>query len=365
MTAKTKVTQSSIARDLGLSQALVSKVLNGGRERVDPETYEKIWLHALKVGYSGKGLRIEGSPAPSGPRQVGIILRAGLRLATLSNFFSHVQHGLHAALQIQGVATTFLGSEDDLDNALIARLMAGPRPSKGIAILGEVKPGFLRMVRELSPRVVAISSSFSGLCSTVNSNEQQSLDLLVDHLSMLGHRRFVWINGEPGYGRYQAREAALHAALAQHGIKLPATQCIQVPGAGSRQEGSEAALRQLARMAKAKDRFTAIIAANGTLARGAVNGLLRAGWRVPEDFSVVAVDDSRVCTEEEPIITRAAANPERLGAVAAELLLRSVGGEDETRSEVMLPAQFHQGDTSAAPSRRLVRPPLRRAGETK
>lgn len=344
-----KATQSSIARDLDLSQALVSKVLNGGRDRVDPETYDRIWSHALKVGYAGKGLRLEGSPEQLGPRQVGIILRAGIRLATQSNFFNHVQEGLHTALQAQGITTTFLGSEDNLSHSLLEKLLHGPRPGLGVAILGEVQPRFLRMVRELSPRVVAVSSTFQGLCCTVNSNEQQSLDLLVEHLVKLGHNRFAWINGEPGYGRYLARQNALRAALAQYDLELRNERCITVAGAGGRQEGCRAALDQLARMTKEKDRCTALVAANGPLARGAINGLLREGWRVPKDFSVVAVDDTRVCTEEEPIITRAAANPEHLGAAAAEVLLRSTDA-GERMSEILLPAEFHPGASSGRAS---------------
>lgn len=345
-----KATQTSIARDLELSQALVSKVLNGGRERVDPETYDRIWNHAIKVGYAGKGLRLAGSPEQLGPRQVGVILRAGIRLATQSNFFNHVQHGLHEALQSQGVATTFLGSEDSLSSAMIEKLLHGSRPGLGVAILGEVQPRFLRMVRAISPRVVAVSSSFQGLCCTINSNEQQSLDLLVDHLVQLGHRRFAWINGEPGYGRYLARQNALRAALAQHDLELKAERCIAVAGAGGRQEGCRAALDQLARMTREKDRCTALVAANGPLARGAINGLLREGWKVPEDFSVVAVDDTRVCTEEEPAITRAAANPELLGAAAAEALLDSTGDAGERLSEILLPAKFHLGASSGPAS---------------
>lgn len=345
-----KATQTSVAKDLDLSQALVSKVLNGGRDRVDPETYDRIWKHAIKVGYAGKGMRLESSPEQLAPRQVGIILRAGIRLATQSNFFNHVQHGLHAALQAEGVATTFLGSEDRLDAALIKKLLHGPRPGLGIAILGEVQREFLRTARELSSRVVVISSTFNGLCCAVNSNEQQSLDLLVEHLVRLGHRRIAWINGEPGYGRYRVRAEALRAALEHHGLELRKERCIEVNGAGGRQEGCRAALEQLARMTKEKDRCTAFVAANGPLARGAINGLLRAGWRVPQDFSVVAVDDSRVCIDEEPAITRAAANPERLGAVAAELLLSTAAASGERLSEILLPAQFHIGATTGPAS---------------
>ena len=40
-----------IARDLDVSQALVSMVLNGKRQNINPDSYQRIWDHALKIGY--------------------------------------------------------------------------------------------------------------------------------------------------------------------------------------------------------------------------------------------------------------------------------------------------------------------------
>src|SRR5438874_1960279 len=102
------VSQQRIARDLGVSQALVSLVLNGKRENISEESYQRIWSHALKMGYRPKGMRLNAEQTNS---SVGFILRAGVRLHTQSNFFSLVQHGLHAALLARGYHSVYLGSE--------------------------------------------------------------------------------------------------------------------------------------------------------------------------------------------------------------------------------------------------------------
>src|SRR5262245_23218597 len=108
---KNGVSQQRIARELGVSQALVSLVLNGKRDNISEESYQRIWTHALKTGYRPKGMRLNVEQNPS--LGVGFVLRAGVRLHTQSNFFSHVQHGLHAGLLAQGYHSVFLGSEDD------------------------------------------------------------------------------------------------------------------------------------------------------------------------------------------------------------------------------------------------------------
>jgi len=73
------ISQQGIARDLGISQALVSLVLNGKRENISEDSYRRIWEHAVKIGYRPKGMQPQGGHLTA--TNVGIILRAGLRLA--------------------------------------------------------------------------------------------------------------------------------------------------------------------------------------------------------------------------------------------------------------------------------------------
>src|SRR5580765_7681085 len=88
MKKKENVSQQRIARDLGVSQALVSLVLNGKRENISEESYQRIWNYALKLGYRPKGMQLHGGGTPS--TGVGFVFRSGVRLHTQSNFFGHV-----------------------------------------------------------------------------------------------------------------------------------------------------------------------------------------------------------------------------------------------------------------------------------
>ena len=85
------------------------------------------------------------------------------------------------------------------------------------------------------------------------------------------------------------------------------------------------------------------------MARGAINYLTKKGWRVPDQISVVAVDATRVCVEEHPQITGANADPEKMGAQAAELLVQAAHQEDDTLLDIILPAQLTVRETSACP----------------
>lgn len=342
MKKKESVSQQRIAQDLDVSQALVSMVLNGKRENINPDSYQRIWDHALKIGYRPKGMQLNGSGALV--TNVGFILRSGLRLHTQSNFFSHVQHGLHAGLLEHGYHSMFLGSEDDLGVRTVQQKLRQNQVF-GLAVLGQVDEKFLKAIKAVQPNLVAISVSYPGICHSVMPNEKQALSLLVEHLAELGHNQFAWVAGDKGLHYNIRRRAGLAEALGQHDLKLADKFTMNVE-LGDRLGGWKAAENMLGQISR-KNFPTAWICANGLMARGVINCLMQNGWRVPEEISVVAVDATRVCVEEHPQITGAHADPEKIGVTAAELLLKRVDSEDESLMDVLLPSHLTVRETSA------------------
>jgi LacI family transcriptional regulator len=337
-----KVSQQQIARGLGVSQALVSLVLNGKRENISEDTCQRIWRYANEVGYRPKGMQMDNRRA--GATNVGFVLRAGLRLHTQSNFFSHVQHGLHVKLLEHGYHSLFLGAEDDLGVRALQQTLK-QRHLFGVAILGQVQEKFLKAVKAAQQNIVAISISYPGLCHSVMPNELQAVELLVDHLKGLGHRRFAWIGGDKQLNYNLRRRMALATILQQRGMELSPNYSVEVES-GDRLGGwqaSEIMLQQIPR----RNFPTAWVCGNGLLARGTVNCLTQKGWRVPADVSVVALDATRACEEEHPQITGAHADPEKMGAKAAELLLQSQSPGNESLLDVILQPQLTIRETSA------------------
>ena len=76
---KSRISQQQIAKDLGVSQTLVSMALNGRRNAVSKESYEEIWSYARRRGYRPKGMAAELLPAPKST-SVGFVLRTGVKL---------------------------------------------------------------------------------------------------------------------------------------------------------------------------------------------------------------------------------------------------------------------------------------------
>lgn len=340
---KENISQQRIARDLGVSQALVSLVLNGKRENISEESYQRIWNYALKIGYRPKGMKLAEHALSTG---AGFILRAGLRLHTQSNFFSHVQHGLHEGLLARGYHSVFLGSEDDLEPPALQQVLKQQKLC-GVAVLGQVNREFVKAIAAVQPNVVAISFSFPGVCHSVMPNEKQAIELLVSHLAELGHRQLGWIGGDKLLDYNRRRFNGLVEALAARDIKLNARFVVDVE-TGDRLAGWKAAEILLERISK-RSFPTACVCGNGSMARGFLNCLMQRGWRVPEQVSIVAIDATRLCVEEHPQITGAHADPEKIGTTAAELLLKNVTEKNGILSDVILPAQLTVRETSGKP----------------
>ena len=342
-----KVSQTQLAKELGISQALVSLVLNGRRQGINSETYERVWAHAVKRGYHPKGMHLASSPATQA-RQVGFILRAPLRLHTQSNYFGHVQHGLHTALEARGFATTFLGAEDLLDLEKLRRFFTAGHLFQGVVLLGEVSRGFLANVRSVERRIVAVSARYSGLCHSVVGNEPQALESLLRHLHGLGHRRIGWFGGNVGLGRHEARLEAFKSALRAVDLPFVERYAIALQQA-DRSEGTEAAHTLMPR-ARQRDFPTAFVCYNTLMAAGAVRAFERDGWKVPGDVSIASADISPLAMSESPRITATGTSPDKLGEAAARLVLESTGAEDESFNDLMLPAQLYVGETSGPAS---------------
>lgn len=345
---KKRISQAQIAKEIGCSQALVSMALNGHTKGISEKTYNAIRELASHQGYAPKGMKIEANMGELQQRTIGYILRSPLKLANKSNFFSHIHQGLHEHLKEHKLKTTYLGSEDDINESESSFTSHFSDSVRGIAIMGELQPTFLGKVLDTGRPVVYISARASGKCHSVLSNEHESGELLVKHLYDLGHRSFAWLGGGNPRGRHDDRLSAIETALSKRGLKIESDAKVTLDSA-DRNEGYLAAKQILGHK---KIMPTAWICLNGLMARGAINRLLQHQVDVGNSVSVAAFDMTRVCEEEHPTLTSAGADPEAMGREAGRILTQSIEADSAGLTDVTLPATLKvRESTGPAPQR--------------
>jgi LacI family transcriptional regulator len=178
--------------------------------------------------------------------------------------------------------------------------------------------------------VVAVSghSRVAGL-TNIRLNHERAASAALSHLRGLGHRHIAVIRGQPFSSDSAVRWRTIRDAARRMGLPLDPRLCVQLEG-----DRPLAALGHdaVGRLLDCGRRFTAILAFNDLSAFGAIRALGDAGLRVPEDVSVVGVDDIQGAASHNPPLTTVRQPLQRMGQLAAETLVARIVAGPRTRA---------------------------------
>jgi DNA-binding LacI/PurR family transcriptional regulator len=150
----------------------------------------------------------------------------------------------------------------------------------------------------------------------------------MDHLIFLGHRRIAMIAAiDPKETRWPAvpfRSQAYHSALRDAGIAADPSLATTVDWGGLQGAGAMSQLLSL------REPPTAVYAHSDEVAIGAMRTMRRAGLRIPEDISVIGIDDHPLA--ELTDLTTVSQPARQQGLLAGRMVLRLLQGEDVERA---------------------------------
>lgn len=166
----------------------------------------------------------------------------------------------------------------------------------------------------------------------------------VDHLVLLGHTRIAMIDAVdeeiPDWPRESIRYNGYRRALSAR--RIEADDALVVHSGW----GGEAAAEAMAQLLSLPEPPTAVFAHSDEVALGAIRTIRRAGLRVPEDVSVIGIDDhpfaalTDLTTIEQPVAD--------IATRAAELLLDLLAGR-HGESQITVPTRLVPRATTARP----------------
>jgi len=189
--------------------------------------------------------------------------------------------------------------------------------------------------------VVQIDSQRSPGIPSAIIDETYGTQQMGEHLIALGHSRCYEIAGSLDWFSAQVRHEACAQVFIAHGMEPPRTVEANWTVSG----GYRAAKRILE---EGQD-FTAIIAANDSMAFGAIRALYEAGLSVPEDVSVVGFDDAPEAAYFFPPLTTVRRNLIQLGITGFEYLMQIMDDPDTpAQPRVLLPRVIFRQSTRAA-----------------
>ncbi|MBT2542302.1 LacI family DNA-binding transcriptional regulator [Streptomyces sp. ISL-44] len=322
------VTLAEVAVRAGVSPATVSRVLNGGYP-VAGGTRTRVEQAVEELGYIANGPARALAAATSD--LVGVLVHD-----VADSFFGILAGSLQSALAPTGrgearrLAVVCNTEGDPAAELAYLALLEGQRAG-GVVLTGGAPedPGHTAALAARVARLAATGAPVV-LCgrpplplpaelpvATVTFDDHGGAFRLAEHLLALGHRRIASIAGPPGLSTTRERLAGHRAALRRHDPRL-AEACAEltVHAAFARSAGYDATRELLRRGAP----FTAVAAANDTVATGVAAALREAGLRIPEDVSVAGFDDLPFCADTAPALTTVRVPLREAGALAAQLV---------------------------------------------
>jgi DNA-binding LacI/PurR family transcriptional regulator len=340
---------SDIARQAGVSEATVSRVLND-RPGVSADTRQAV-LTALDVlGYE--------RPERLHKRSAGLV---GLIVPELENpIFPAFAQIIESALAQTGytpvLCTQTPGgvTEDEYLEMLLDRQVAGIVFVAGLhADTTADHERYQRLVDRPLP-IVLINGYAEGIAAPfISCDDKQSAESAVAHLSALGHERIGFISGPERFRAVQRKLAGYHSAMRRH---VPTydhhapDEFVALTLFGV--EGGEVAAGQLLE----KD-VTALVCGSDLMALGAIRAAHRRGLSVPQDLSVVGFDDSPLIAFTDPPLTTLRQPVAAMGNAAVRALVDEINGHAAPRSEYVFPAELVvRGSTATAPTAHLTKP---------
>ncbi|MCB0191402.1 MAG: LacI family DNA-binding transcriptional regulator [Anaerolineae bacterium] len=151
-----------------------------------------------------------------------------------------------------------------------------------------------------------------------------------DHLLDLGHQHLAYIGGPTKIRLARERVAGFQQALEERGIESIAYHTEE--GAFSCQHGY-LAMQQLLTHQPGP---TAVFAANDLMAIGAMRAVDEAGLRVPNDISIVGVDDIEVSAFQTPPLTTVRQSCAELATLGIQLLFDILAEKSLTQTQIVI-----------------------------
>lgn len=275
-------TITDVAREAGVSVATVSRALRG-LDRVSPRTRDKVLEVAERLHYVASPTATSLASGRTGV--VGVVAPFLTRW-----FFASLVSAIEKELRSEGHHVLLFDLEDDsYDSRLsLSQEMLWKRVDGVISLNIPMTTDELELLDRLHLPVVAIGTPAPGW-PLVCIDDQEVMQTATEHIIGLGHTKIAYIGVVPQNVAHvqtpATRLQAFRETLAAHGL-TPNEQWVL----GS-DWTADAAHVDAVHLLRERDRPTAIVAASDEMAIGVLSAATALGIRVPDELSVIGIDD--------------------------------------------------------------------------
>jgi DNA-binding LacI/PurR family transcriptional regulator len=331
-------TMREVAKKAGVSLTTVSRVLNNTRY-IAEDTRQRVLDTVREFDYFKN---VHARRLATGRSDL-----FGLVISEIANpYFPEIIRGYQAVSWNRGFDVLICNTEYDRERTKAVMRKLRESDVRGVAIVTSSVDK--SMASELTaagiPVVLCNSEPASKLVGNIRIEYGRGVKEAIEHVVQLGHRRSAVIAGPADNRTAVTIKNALVSGLTSRGMKP-----VCVLESDYRVDAGASAVREIL---SRREIPTVVFCGNDLIAMGAMSALEESGARVPEDVSVIGIDDIFFAFLARPALTTIRVPREQLGVKAFEALDRMLKLKRQKGSNYVLETDLVVRK-STAPVRRL------------
>jgi DNA-binding LacI/PurR family transcriptional regulator len=330
-------TMRDVARMAGVSVQTVSCVVND-KPGITEETRQRVQAAIAQLSY--RPYTVARSLRTRQTRTIAVVV-SDIANPSFSTMASAAEDYAHTF----GYNLTLYNTHDDVEREAQYILMATERWVDGVLFVSaEDHMKSLETLRKAGIPSVAIDrlpERYSG--PSVTLDNKKAGRMAACHLLDLGHICIAHISGPLGLRLARERLHGFEQAIRERGL---------IPGPCATGEGNwecEAGYRAMRRLLAHSPRPTAVFSANDRMAIGAMRAIVEAGGRVPDDISVIGLDDIEVAAFQNPPLTTVRQSFAQLATLGVQLLLDILAGKELAQPQLLIEPELVVRRSTAPP----------------
>lgn len=337
-----RTTIKDIARECGVSLSTVSLVLNNN-PRISQSTREKV-LEAIER-YQYQPNAFASSLASRSSHVISVVV-PHLNHVFSDVYFGEIVSGVYEhATELGYKVLLDVSNHRFIHSREFIRMMKSRRVDGVLFVGSSMYDEYLMELEHSGYPFVLINHFFPHReLNYVMADYAQSADIAARHLFDLGHRHIGILAGTTTHTALTFRNQ-FTKACAELGI--PSEHLIWADGWFTEQGGYEGAEWLL----QSQPQITAIMAGNDKMAIGAMRYLSRRGLRVPQDMSVIGMDDIPPAQFTTPGLTTIRHDLYKLGSLAVDGVLAIFKKQASTLQDILPVDLVERESTGPAPRR--------------
>lgn len=311
------VTMKDIAREAKVSIQTVSNVINNKDSKISEKT-RKIILELIEK-FDYKPSRIARSLRSGSTKTIGLVVPHLIYHPVYAEIFDTVENELNN----HGFGILLFNSREDL-----------LREDKAIEILLESKVDgiiFIRIVQKnplleklyRNVPVVACLRAFEYInVPSVLVNNKKVGFLATEYLIKKGHTRIIHVEGNKDLLAHRERKLGYLEALKKHHLDIDKKYIIT--GDYKKKDLYKEILIKI----KGLKNYTAVFAYNDIVAVNCIKALGILGYKVPNDVSIIGVDNLEIGNFVKPYLTTIEQPIKKVCSLTVELLIGLINNKD-------------------------------------